>query len=217
MKKIILLSVFIAAFGLISKAQIQFGMKAGITSSSIKTDEVYADLNNDDYDKLKVKGGDAKLGFQGGVFARVTIAALYVQPELLFSSTSGDVEVSRFDGETLVGGSAIIKEQEFKKIDIPIMLGWKFGPARVQAGPIASFILDSDMEEISAYTFKQEFNGATWGYQVGVGLDILNTLTLDLKYEGNLSKLGDGVEFAGENRSFDSRNSQLIATVGIFF
>ncbi|MDA3781561.1 MAG: porin family protein [Bacteroidales bacterium] len=216
MKRIILLSVFIAAFGLISKAQIQFGMKAGITSSSIKADEVYQVPDNEYFDELKIKGGDAQIGFQGGLFARVTIASLYVQPELLFSSTSGDVEVSRFSGETLVDGTKLIKEQDFKKIDIPIMVGWKFGPARVQAGPIASFILDSD-PILADYDFEEKFNGATWGYQVGVGLDIFKTITLDLKYEGNLSKLGDGVVIGGNTRNFDSRNSQLIASVGIFF
>ncbi len=216
MKKIILLVILIAAFGFVSEAQIQFGLKAGITSSSIKTDEVYHDLDNADFDELKVKGGNANVGFQAGIFARITIASLYVQPELLFSSTSGDVEISRFSGGTLVDGAAIIKEQEFKKIDIPIIIGWKFGPARVQAGPIASFILDSD-PILAAYDYKENFNGATWGYQVGVGLDIFKTITIDLKYEGNLSKLGDGIKIAGQTRNFDSRNSQLIASVGIFF
>jgi len=216
MKKIILLVILIAPFALFSEAQIKFGMKAGITSTSIKANEVYQDLDNAEFDELKVKGDDANIGFQGGFFTRVSIASLYVQPELLFSSTSGDVEVSRFSGGTLVDGAAIIKKQEFKKIDIPIMVGWKFGPARVQAGPIASFIIDSS-PILEAYDFKENFNGATWGYQVGVGLDIFKTITLDLKYEGNLSKLGDGIKIAGQTRNFDSRNNQLIASVGIFF
>ena len=38
--------------------------------------------------------------------------------------------------------------------------------------------------------YEEKFNGATWGYQVGVGLDIFKKITIDVKYEGNLSKLG---------------------------
>ncbi len=65
--------------------------------------------------------------------------------------------------------------------------------------------------------YKEEFNGATWGYQVGVGLDLGKKITIDVKYEGNLSKLADGVKIAGETRSFDSRNSQFVASLGFFF
>ena len=65
--------------------------------------------------------------------------------------------------------------------------------------------------------YKEEFNGATWGYQIGVGLDILKKVTIDLKYEGNLSKLADGVKIGDQTMNFDSRNSQFVATLGFFF
>ncbi len=65
--------------------------------------------------------------------ARITILNLYVQPELLFTSTGGDVEVSALldDGNTFTQ----IREQKYRQIDFPIMVGYKFGPARIQAGP----------------------------------------------------------------------------------
>ena len=97
------------------------------------------------------------------------------------------------------------------------MVGYKFGPARIQAGPVASIIIDSKSALSDYDNYNEEFNGATWGYQVGVGLDILKKVTLDVKYEGNLSKLGDGVTVLGQERSFDSRNSQFVFNVGIFF
>jgi hypothetical protein len=200
-----------------SQAQIKFGIKAGLTSTSIKADEVYDDINDANIQELKVKGQNANVGFQGGVFSRITIINFYIQPELLFTSTSGEVEVTTLfaDDQT----ESVIKDQKFRQIDFPIMLGYKFGPVRLQAGPVGTIMLDSDpaLSMVETLEVKEEFNGATWGYQVGVGLDILKKVTIDVKYEGNLSKLGDGIKIAGQNREFDSRNSQFIATVGIFF
>ena len=66
------------------------------------------------------------------------------------------------------------------------------------------------------YDIEQEFSAATLGYQAGVGLELANLL-VDVKYEGNLSKLGDGVTIAGRDYSFDQRMSQWILSVGFLF
>ena len=65
--------------------------------------------------------------------------------------------------------------------------------------------------------YKEEYNGATWGYQVGAGLDILKKLTIDLKYEGSFSKLGSGIQLGDQDFDFDSRNSKIILTLGWMF
>jgi len=217
MKRLFIIALLIIPFGLVSNAQIKFGAKAGITSTSIKVNEVIAISDQADFDELVVKGENSKVGIQAGIFSRITIVNLYIQPELLFTSTGGDIEVTSFnDGNKI---ETEIREQKFRQIDFPIMLGYKFGPARIQAGPVGTIVLGSDpaLDMFENVDVKEEFNGATWGYQVGVGLDIFKKITIDLKYEGNLSKLGDGVTVGGETRSFDSRNSQLVASIGFFF
>ncbi len=217
MKRLFFIALLIIPFGIVSNAQIKFGAKVGMTSTSIKVNEIISIDDQADFDELVVKGENAKVGIQAGIFTRITIAKLYVQPELLFTSTGGEVEVT-----SLLGGSEVeseIREQKFRQIDFPIMLGYKFGPARIQAGPVGTIILSSDpsLDGFMNMEYKEEFNGATWGYQVGVGLDIFKKITIDVKYEGNLSKLADGVTVGGETRSFDSRNSQLVASLGFFF
>ena len=215
MKRLIFIALLIIPFSIVSNAQIKFGIKAGITSTSIKADDVFSIDDVTDVEKLAIKGKNSKVGIQGGIFTRITILKLYIQPELLFTSTGGEIEVTEF----LESGDKVtkLKEQKFNQIDIPIMLGYKIGPARLQAGPIASIVLSSSSALKDYNNYEEEFNGATWGYQVGVGLDIFKKVTIDVKYEGNLSKLGDGVKIGGETRSFDSRNSQLVASLGIFF
>ncbi|OFX22330.1 MAG: hypothetical protein A2041_04270 [Bacteroidetes bacterium GWA2_31_9b] len=216
MKRIILIAILIIPICLVSNAQIKFGIKGGITSTSIKADDVY-NINETNVDELLVKGKNSKIGFQGGIFTRITILKLYVQPELLFTSTSADVEVTQFLNDEIQ--STDVFEQKFRQIDFPIMVGYKFGPARVQLGPVGTIMLSSDpaLDKIDNIEVKEEFNGATWGYQVGVGLDIFKKLTFDLKYEGSLSKLGDGITIGGEVQDFDSRNNKFIFTVGWIF
>ena len=211
------MAILIVSLSFAAKSQIKFGVKAGITSTSIKTDEVIEITDQANFDELVVKGKNAKVGFQGGVFSRITIAKIYIQPELLFTSTSGEVEVTSLQGGTEVISE--VRDQKFRQIDFPIMFGYKFGPARIQVGPVGTIVLGSDpsLDGFMDMDYKEEFNGATWGYQVGVGLDLSKKITIDVKYEGNLSKLSDGVRIGGETRSFDSRNTQFVASLGYFF
>ena len=215
MKKLVVLLFF--SFLLISQsnAQLQYGIKAGITSTSIKVNDVIKDANN--VDALKVEGQNAAIGFQGGFFGRITIANIFVQPELLFTSASADVKVTNLTLATTDDAYQVIKKQQFNKIDIPIMVGMKFGPARIEAGPIASIVVSNKSALADYGSYEEKFNGATWGYQVGVGLDVFNKIILDAKYEGSLSKLGKSVEIGGQTRSLDSRPSQFVLGVGVVF
>ncbi|MBI9053029.1 MAG: PorT family protein [Bacteroidales bacterium] len=217
MKRLIILLAFILPLSFASNAQIKFGVKGGLTSTSIKTDDLIDAAGSDaGFDQLVIKGKNSKVGFQAGIFSRITIAKIYIQPELLFTSTSGEVEVTTITGDNSVSE---IREQKFRQIDFPIMLGYKAGPLRLQAGPVGTIMLSTDpaLDMFDDVNVKEEFNGATWGYQVGIGFDILKKVTIDIKYEGNLSKLADGVKIGDDTLDFDSRNSQFVASLGFFF
>lgn len=208
-RSIVIIAVLLVA-SIAMQAQIKFGIRGGVSSSSIKVDEIIKnDLGTDLYEVI---GSDAGVGFHAGVLLRVQVASIFIQPELLFSSTSGEVQI-----EDLVNGGVNLKDQSFKKLDIPVMVGMKFGPARVGVGPVASYVIKSDspLDELTG-DVEQTFKNASFGYQAGVGLDLWK-LAVDLKYEGNLSKLGDGVNVAGFEAGFDTRNPQWILSIGIFF
>jgi hypothetical protein len=217
MKRIILVALLLVSFGAITNAQIKFGIKAGVTSTSIKADDVIAVEDQTTFDELVLKSQNAKIGFQGGVFARISLLKLYIQPELLFTSSSSEVEVTSLNNGAEV--ESAISEQKYRQIDFPIMIGYKFGPARIQAGPVGTIMLSSDpsLNGFMNMDYDEEYNGATWGYQVGAGLDILKKLTIDLKYEGSFSNLGDGIQLGDQNYNFDSRNSKIILTLGWIF
>lgn len=193
----------------------RMGLKGGISSSNVKFSKTTI---TDGANQYIVEQGDAKLGFHTGLFARVQIMGFFVQPELLFSRSQGEVML-----KDVTLNNVYNEMQKFNKFDIPVIVGWKFGPARVGLGPVATILISENdglkdkLADLTNQTVKNNFRSATFGYQVGVGLDILKTLTLDLKYEGNLSKLGTGITLGGTDYSFDQRNPQIIMSVGFFF
>jgi len=210
MKKVLLLLIVISLFAT-ANAQVKFGVKGGVNSSTIKMNDLITVTQGvEEYSLEGIKSGT--VGFHAGLMTRVTFFGVFIQPELYFSSTGGEVEVTE-----VIAQNVSIKKMEFKKLDIPVLVGFKFGPARINAGPVASIIIDSKADLIDEAGYDEKLKGASFGYQVGIGLDILNTISLDVRYEGNLSKLGDGVNIGGNDFELDSRNPQLIFSLGIFF
>ena len=96
---------------------------------------------------------------------------------------------------------------------MPILLGVKVGPLRLNAGPAASVMISDPKEIIQGATYKK----ATFGYQAGVGLDLFKKLTFDLRYEGNLNQFGDEITVAGQTFTLDDRTGALIVHVGYIF
>lgn len=208
MKKTLLLITGIL-FLIAANAQLKFGVKGGVNSSYIKMDDIISVSGGEKYSLEGIKSGT--VGFHAGLMTRVTFFGVFIQPELYFSSTGGEVEVT-----DLITQAVSIRKMEFKKLDIPVLVGFKFGPARINAGPVASIIIDSKADLIEKAGYEEKIKGATFGYQAGVGIDILS-ISLDVRYEGNLSKLGEGVNIGGNDFEFDSRNPQFIFSLGIFF
>lgn len=179
----------------ISYGQFTLGPRFGLSSSSI------------DFDPFTVGGetissGNATAGFHAGVFSRVTLGLLYIQPEVLFTQSGGEIELND-------GVLKEIREVEFNKLDFPVMLGTSFLKVfRLQAGPSFSMLLDANAKGLEE-DIKSGYKDATIGYQAGVGMDLWN-LVLDVKYEGNLSTFGD--ELFGFPT--DQDNNQWIVSVG---
>lgn len=203
MKKLFLLSCFAAILAVNAQSQIKFGVRAGVTSSTVEADRVDAQ----GYTIESVN--DAKIGFQVGVVSQIQIQKFFIQPELLFATSGGVLRVSDVNGSTL-------RDQNISKVDIPVLLGGKWGPLRLGVGPVASIVIKSKSELDDINQFEDKFKSATWGYQLGAGLDIWK-LALDVKYEGNLSRWGDKVTIGNQDVSFDRRLSQWVFGVALFF
>ena len=203
-KLIFVLIVFILA--LPAQSQIKFGLKAGVS-----TDFTFTDLNfkESGIDVAINSAKDAEWGFQGGAFLRGSIGSFFIQPELLFATATNSV---KYD-DVQDGGSSIIMSQKYNKLNIPLLLGIHLGPVRINAGPAGSVMIGEMKEAIQGATYKR----ATFGYQAGLGLDLFNRLSLDVRYEGNLNQFGESITIGGHEFTLDDRTGALLFQVGLIF
>jgi len=87
---------------------------------------------------------------------------------------------------------------------------------RLQAGPVAHFYLDSTSDLFSINGYKHNFKEATYGGQIGIGLDIWR-FRFDALYETNFSKFGEHIEIDGEQFAFDDGADRVVLTMGVRF
>jgi hypothetical protein len=208
-----LLIIVLAAFIVLPAfSQFKFGIKAGVSTTNLSMatlKTLTSGTTTYTVDALTT----AKYGFHGGAFFRLTLLGIYLQPELLFSTRTNEYTVKNVG----TPASSIVK-QNFNKLDIPVMLGFKLGPVRLNAGPSASLLINSPKELIDSPDFKNMYSRMTIGYQAGVGLDILKTLTIDLRYEGSLKKYQNQIEnLAGTKVNLDDRANAFLFSVGLMF
>ncbi len=219
MRKIVLLLAIVLMVSSAKADVFSWGIKGGINSSKLKFSDITINDPNNTANGLTFKPSSYEVGFHFGAFARVKIAMLYFQPELIYTNLSAGIDVK--DPINTIGSSK--GKLQYHNIDVPLMLGWKIGPGRFNLGPVMTFNVSKNLKEATAQaketidTFSKSSKAINFGGQVGVGLDILKTVTLDLKYEFGLSKFGDGVTIGGKQFATDQRQSQIIASLGIMF
>lgn len=207
--------LFVVLISIPAFSQIKFGLKAGVSTTSlsmptIKT--VTSGTTSFTVDGLTA----ARYGFHGGAFVRLTFFGVYIQPELLFSTRTNEYTVTNVTNQA--SPIAYVAKQSFNKLDIPVMLGFKLGPLRLNAGPTGSLLINSPKSIITNPDYKNNYNRMTIGYQAGLGFDLLNFLTFDLRYEGNLKKYQNQIQnLTGTKYNLDDRPNAFVLSVGIMF
>jgi len=206
----ILLS-FLVAFPAFS--QVKFGLKGGLSTTTLKMEDLKTLTTGDTEYTVDVLEG-ANYGFHGGAFVRFTMMGFYIQPEVLFASRTDEYTITDLESPA----TEIIMKQKFNRIDIPLMLGGKFGPVRINAGPTARLLIDSPGALIDNPDFEAMYNDLTFGYQAGLGFDIIKRITVDLRYEGSLQKYQTRIQnLTGEEFVLDDRPNAFLLSVGIIF
>ena len=183
------------------------------------------------YNKANIKS-DFSNHFTAGIFGRVTIGRVYVQPEVLYFKTSNlfDASVTGLESENLFNlptGANVNLTLNQMNLQVPVMIGVNIIDLdiitlRAQAGPTANFILKSQTLYDETYSldgqqFELDQNNATtdkdfdtksiaWGVQAGLGVDILKRITLDINYNFGLSKMFDKLNETSLGETFDFNN-----------
>jgi hypothetical protein len=210
MKKLIFIAI--ASFFLVqvSNAQLfNWGIKGGIGFSSLSINDL-TDISDgsDVYDLIT---GDGVMGYHLGIQTRIKIAMIYIQPELYWNAGGGTIE------QIMDGGATEILEVKFNRMDLPLLVGAKLGPIRLNIGPVGSYVISENNDGSTAdFDYELYLDAMNWGWQGGIGVD-LSKLSLDVRYEGSLSDLSDSVPEALQDYNMDPRPSQWIITLGYWF
>lgn len=198
--------------------------------------------------KLSYKQADIKSGFQNhltfGLFGRVELGRLYVQPEVLYFKTQNIFSLDATNvSEGLLPEENVTFTLNEANLQVPILVGYKFldlGPAvlRVQVGPTANFTLASTTLFDKTFTLTNnegetvtidendeafDTKSIAWGMQAGLGADIFGKITLDINYNFGLSKVFGALNNTRLNNYFDFSNvdntkqSLFMVTVGYKF
>lgn len=205
---------FFVLFMLISTlsfSQFEIGIKTGLSSTDLSPESIL--INNGD-NTTEISIAQANYGFHFGLYTRVCIANIFIEPSFLFNSNSVDYKLDEQIFDTGIISS--IKSETYNNLDIPLMVGMKLGFFRIQAGPVAHIFINSASELTAIDGYSQKFKDATYGLQGGIGLDILK-VRVDLNYETNLSRFGGDIDINGNPYHFDQRPARLVASLGIKF
>ncbi len=205
MKKILILGILLS-LTVFSYSQVIVGFKGGLNFSKFNAD----DLETADYRLITFDG--RKTGYHIGLFVRAELFGIFIQPEMIYTILRGETQVYNIASQTQLDPAQI----QISRLDIPALVGAKLGPVRLGAGPCVSFNLTNRTELQDLTGYIPEIRKASVGYQVGAGIDLLS-FTIDLRYEGNISKLGDSMEIGGESVPFDRRTNQVILSLGLSF
>jgi opacity protein-like surface antigen len=199
--------------------------------------------------KLSYQKADIKSSFSNhftaGLFGRVTLGRLYVQPEVLYFKTSNIFEghVTGVESDNLFNlptGANVNLTLNQMNLQVPIMVGINIldldiVTLRAQAGPTANFVLksqtiydktytlDGQQSEIANTTTDQDFDtkAISWGIQAGLGVDVLKRITLDINYNFGVSKMFDALNETTLGETFDFSNidntkqNMFMVTLGI--
>lgn len=206
---IILFSFFL--FTEVSLGQIRPGIKFGVSTPDVDPKDFIV-TDNQGIELYQIFVVKARYGVHVGAFIQMQLGPFFVQPEILYNSTSIDYSIDSL----LPGGGEHPFRDTYQNIDFPVVMGLKFGPVRIGGGPVAHISLKGSGGFDKYDEFDPLFEDLTWGWQAGVGLDFWK-LHIDARYEGNFTQLGDHITFFGRRFDFDTNNNRFIASLGFSF
>jgi hypothetical protein len=204
MKKLIFASLLVFASHFTQAQVFSFGIKGGVNTQIDKPKDIVVGSGGTPFN-LGVE--NLEFGTQFGAYFRFG-KKVFIQPELLFNSNHTDYKVGTFNVVQT------IKKEKYQYLDMPVMVGFKLGPVRIQGGPVDHLFLHSTSELTDIDGYKSKFKQMAWGYQTGLSIG-LGRFAIDARYEGNFSKEGDHITFFGDQYSFSTTPSRIILALSI--
>ncbi len=191
-----------------------FGPRLGFGFNTQAFDSYEWELSSpSDFQDLRLRVQDASPETQMGVYGRASLGKLYLQPELLLTTSSIKYVIEDLNSED---DGQVVDERNYQ-LAIPVMAGIRFGWLRAQAGPVYRMRLASlsDLKDFEG--MDRRFANSTLGVQAGFGIDLGRKVAIDVRYETNLLQGRDEVSFLGQTHDLSQQSGQLVTSLGISF
>ncbi|MEM7573105.1 MAG: porin family protein [Bacteroidota bacterium] len=190
-------------------AQFEFGIKAGLTTASLEGENLA--FSGQGLEDLGLALQDADYGLQAGVFFRIPVGKFFLQPEVTFNTQEANFRLNG-EGE----GITTAFSERYNDLDVPLLIGYKLGPLRLMGGPVGHFRLTEESSILSQEGWDATLETFNLGIALGGALDI-GPVTLDVRYDNNLSKFGQTFSFGGESVAIDQAAKRWVFTLGYRF
>jgi len=210
--KILLFSLLAISTGSMAQSPIKFGVKAGMTVSTMQGDAVKSLNGLLDYTNGMVTTG-SRTGFFGGVNANIPMDnVLSIEPGIYFSQKGYELKGAlNVKGLEFLGANAKAQLQS-QYIDIPVLLKANISGLQLFAGPQVSYLLKSDLRTTagllginllnSKMDATNQFNRWDAALTGGVGYAFSNGLNVSASYDYGLMKADKGKSMDIYNRGF---------------
>ncbi len=203
MKKFIVILVVIMFSVKANYAQGELGVKVGVSSYD------FSGKNLINKEELRLSIYNASYGFEFGMYGRIGILGLNVQPELTFRSNTVNYHLQDFSNVSTIDK---ITSATYNRIDVPVLLMANAAFFKFYLGPVGQYEFDYIKSLLSKQKKTSIENKFYIGYQLGLGIS-LNGLTLDLRYESNFSDYTDSFQLGGKQYNVSNRPSRYILSL----
>lgn len=209
LKKQTLIIAMLTLLAIPAFSQLRFGVKGGVSTTDLNAQDINV-LDRGGLDDLRIAFEEAKYGIHGGIVIRAQFNKFLIQPEVIFNSNTVEYEITE--------GNQVpeILEEKFQYLDIPLMLGFKFGPLRLMGGPEGRVFINNASDLTRFQDYGETFKDLEFSWLAGVGLDIWN-LMIDVRYEGSFNEFGDHIRFGDQQFNFSDEPNRWVFSVGLLF
>lgn len=218
-KILLLIATFLTTFSF-AQQNPSFGIRAGLSSASMRGDAVNSMKDLLDFTNGKVTSG-SRTGFFAGGYATIPVSEIVsIEPALYYSQKGHEMK-----------GELGLKGMEFlgvnakaylnaRYIDVPVLVKASFNGFQVFAGPQVSYLTQANLHTTAGafgINFLNRKMDATdqynrWDAAVtgGIGYQFANGLNVMAAYDHGLLK-------ADANRNTDAYNQSVKVGIGITF
>ena len=206
--RILISTAFLFLTGFKASAQydteIDFGLKFNYVRTSLNLSEGLDQFTDGGHDN----------GYQLGAFLRIRVNHIYFQPELLIADTR-----SVLTAPTIGVWNDVEVQFDFVSVEVPLMIGYKLGPARLMVGPVFSFLADTETAIGTSTTgvpgptlrdgVEEAFNTISLQARFGAGVDV-GKFSFELMYEYGLSRLYEEILLTGFGDAVKKQNEWVV-------